>query len=249
MNAIRSIDAIFFDMNGTLRTRISDRGWQRRSYEKLLSLLELTAAPDHLFEELTRRYKAYTTWADEHEASLPEAEIWTRWLVPDLPPERIAARAAGLMLAFRGCRGSYRLKAGSMEGLSGLKRNGYRLGVISNTTSSLDLPGFIAENGLERYFEAVILSSTCGIRKPNPAIFQLAARRLSVDPSACAYVGNKPLPDAAGPKRAGFGMTVLIRPEGWISGEGGLNEQQPDQNTHQLSELLHIFPPRSERYL
>jgi putative hydrolase of the HAD superfamily len=241
---VDKIEAIFFDMNGTLRQRIPDEGWQRQSVERLLAMLETPNAPASFLDELTRRYKSYTQWADEHRTSLPESEIWNRWLVPESSRERIEPQAVEMMLAFRNRKGRNILKPDANTVIAELSRRGYRLGVISNTTSTVDLPRFIEECGLQKYFEVVILSAACGMRKPDPAIFLEAASRLQIGPVHCAYIGNKPRFDVAGPRRAGFGMALIINSNNASLEPGKDSFEKPDGIIHELRELLDIFPPR-----
>jgi HAD superfamily hydrolase (TIGR01549 family) len=242
--ATHDIEAILFDMNGTLRQRAPDADWQRRTSARLLAMLGEPEAPASFLGELTRRYKSYTMWADEHKASLPEAEIWTRWMVPELPPGRIASQAVELMLVFRSCKGPHILKPGAAEMLAELYRRGYRLGVISNTTSTADLPRFIEKWGLGAYFEVIVLSAACGIRKPAPGIFHEATHRMDIDPARCAYLGNKVLCDVVGPRDAGFGMAMIITGDDAPKEHAQDPREKPDAVLYELTELLDLFPPR-----
>jgi putative hydrolase of the HAD superfamily len=236
----REIKAIFFDMNGTLRTRIPDFAWQQQNQKRLSTLLGIAEVTPTYMEELTQRYKTYTRWADEHQASLSEAEIWGKWLTPEFPPAQVESQAAELMLAFRRCRGRHILKPDAVPVIHELDRRGYRLGVVSNTTSTLDIPRFINENELAGYFDVVILSSKCGVRKPAPGIFWKATRALGIDPIHSAYLGNKASNDVVGPRRAGFGMAVMVNNgDNAPTFEPG---ETPDRIIHELVEILDIFP-------
>jgi putative hydrolase of the HAD superfamily len=240
--AVRNIEAILFDMNGTLRQRIQDEAWQRQYAERLFTMLGIPAMPVSFMEELTRRWKSYTEWANEHEASLSEADIWIRWMMPELPRERIVPQAAALMLVWQNRKGPTVLKPNALETIAELSRRGYRLGVISNTTCTTDLPLFIEQNGLEKYFQIVILSAVSGYRKPNPEIFWKATRSMDLDPAQCAYVGNKISYDVVGPRRAGYGMAIIVESaEGVLKNEPDQTEK-PDAVARNLSELLDLFP-------
>jgi putative hydrolase of the HAD superfamily len=237
------IEAILFDMNGTLRQRIPDDHWQKRAKTQLFSMLGNPSAPDAYLEDLTRRYKVYTCWANEHQLSLPEAEVWKRWITPELSPELIEPRAVELMISLRNCAGRPCLRPETADVISALHGRGYRLGVISNTSSTADLPRFIIAAGLEDYLEVIILSSVNGARKPDPAIFLTAASELNLPAARCAYIGNKPAFDVAGPRRAGFGLAVILSPDG-LYPEASLNpELVPDGVVSSLGELLRLFPP------
>ena len=241
------IEAILFDMNGTLRKRVPDEAWQRRSLERLLVMLGRPDAPTSFLDELARRYKSYTKWANEHAISLPEEEIWSRWIAPELLPRQVESQAAELMLVIRNCRGRAILKPDAAVVIPALSRRGYRMGVISNTTSTLDLPRFIEECGLEKYFEVVILSSVCGVRKPDPEIFWKATRQMQLKPEQCAYLGNKISTDVVGPRRAGYGMAMIVEAKPTATDILSVPIEKPDAVIHELGELLDLFPPLAGR--
>ncbi len=88
-----------------------------------------------------------------------------------------------------------------------------------------------------------MLSSVCGRRKPDPAIYHEAARRAGVAPERCAYVGDNFARDVEGTRNAGFGM-VIIMPDEDDRDVIPPEAQRPDRIIHSLSELLTIFPDR-----
>lgn len=241
---IRTIQVILFDMNGTLRQRIPDEAWQHQNAEKLLTLLGIPTTSVSFIEELNQRWKSYTEWAKEHERALDEAEIWTKWMTPELPHEKIAPQATDLMLVWQNRKGPTVLKPTASQTVAELSRRGYRMGVISNTTSTADLPRFIDQCGLKSYFQVVSLSAVIGIRKPNSEIFWHATRALHVDPSRCAYLGNKIQIDVVGSRRAGLAMAIIIEPPDKPCEDQRDRVDKPDAVIHELSELLEIFPPR-----
>jgi putative hydrolase of the HAD superfamily len=240
------IEAIFFDMNGTLRQRIPDEGWQQRYSERLLNMLGMPDAPASFLDELLQRYQSYTRWADTEGISLSEKEIWTHWITPGLPSEVIEPQAVDLMLVFRRLRGPHVLKPHAVPVIAGLVQRGYRLGIISNTTSTTDLPRFMDEWGLRQYFEVVILSSVCGVRKPDPEIFWQAARALHQDPTLCAYLGNNISRDVVGAHKAGFPLAIIIEPKTDHPRNEETLAEKPDLFIHELVDLLEVFPPRSK---
>jgi len=97
---------------------------------------------------------------------------------------------------------------------------------------------------LGAYFEVVILSAACGIRKPAPGIFWEATRRMHLDPGQCAYLGNKESCDVVGPRDAGFGMAMIIKSGDKLQEAGQDPREKPDAALHELTELLELFPPR-----
>ncbi len=119
------------------------------------------------------------------------------------------------------------------------------LGIIANTITEREIPDWIESDGLTDCFQAIVLSSQVGIRKPNPEIFREAARRVRADPSKCAYVGDNPAYDVLGARGAGFGLTILMMDPASLAKHPLTDEIQPDYTIREMRELLDIFPPRS----
>jgi putative hydrolase of the HAD superfamily len=92
-----------------------------------------------------------------------------------------------------------------------LKDEGCRLAVVSNAAG--DVAELLARHNLAELFDAIIDSSLVGVEKPDPAIFQLALRKLDVQPEAALHVGDLPAVDVAGAQAAGI-EAVLIDPLG-----------------------------------
>jgi HAD superfamily hydrolase (TIGR01549 family) len=243
LHGTQIIEAIFFDMNGTLRKRESHEPTRHAAVKRMLALLGKADATDAYWEELTRRYKTYNHWAQENLLQLSEKEIWTQWLLPDVPRNQIEPLAEELTLAWKDCKGRTVAQPGAEETLLELKRRGYRLGVISNSMSSLDIPRSLEVFGWKDYFEVVILSSAVKCRKPAPEIFWEATSSLNIEPARCAYLGNRISRDVVGCKRAGFAMGIIIEPPGRpCPDDQDLTTIQPDAIIHSLNELLEIFP-------
>jgi len=150
------------------------------------------------------------------------------------------------MLVFRRLKGPHVLKPHAVPVIAELVQRGYRLGIISNTTSTTDLPRFMDEWGLQQYFEVVILSSVCGVRKPNPEIFWQATRALGIDPALCAYLGNNISRDVVGAHKAGFPLAMIIEPKTDYLRNEETPAEKPDLLIHELVDLLDVFPPRSK---
>jgi putative hydrolase of the HAD superfamily len=82
---------------------------------------------------------------------------------------------------------------------------GIRAGVISNSWGTAPFDPY-AGYQLDEQFDAVVISSDVGIRKPDPAIYLLAADKLGVTPKACVFVDD--IPSNLGPARE-VGMAVV----------------------------------------
>ena len=247
--AVNNTKAILFDINGTLRVRELHEPTQHAAIARFLELLEKEDVPESFWDELIRRHKAYGTWAQQNLVQLSEGEIWTQWILPDFPPSQIEAAAVELTLLWSERKGRTVPRPGATETLIELKQRGYRLGVISNSMSTLDIPRSLDRYGWKDIFEVMILSSFIKFRKPSPEPFLEAIRILDIDPGKCAYVGNRISKDLVGCRQAGFGLGIFLEtPENPQSVEVDL-PIQPDLVIRSLSELLDIFKVRKTTLL
>lgn len=239
-----NINTIIFDMGNTLRTREPDEAVQSAAIKRLIEMLGIGSTSDSYWAELERRFDMYSYWAQEHLVELSEKEIWTQWIVPELPLARIEPIAKELTLVWRERNGRATLRSDATATLGELSQRGYRLGLISNTISSVDVPRSVNEYGWDKYFDVLILSSTSRRRKPDPEIFWEATRAMQVAPVHCAYLGDRISRDVVGSHKAGFGMAILIEPLGTARDDERDQTETPDALVHSLSELLEIFPSR-----
>ncbi len=242
MNA--DIEAIFIDLGNTLRVLVKDEAHMARARQALAALVGTDEDPRAFYDRLEERYKAYRKWAFEHTREAPEAELWTRWLAPEFPAEKIAPLGVELTFQFRQAMGRRVVVAHGKEVVAELDRRGYVLGIISNVITSREIPDWMEADGFAPYFKSVALSSVLGIRKPDPAIYLEAARRAGVEPSRCVYVGDNLKRDVTGTRAAGFGgVVILISPED-LAGAILTDENRPDVIIHEFIELLDLFPER-----
>ena len=240
----KNIEAIFIDLGNTLRSLVKDEDHMRRARNEITRLVGTDEDPLAFVEKLNARYKGYRKWAFENLAEAPEAELWTRWLVPDFPVERIAPLGGELTYQFRQSMGRRVVVEGGRQVLEELGRRGYTLGIISNLIGTREIPEWLENEEYARYFKAVVLSSVLGIRKPSPEIYYEAARQAGVKPEQCAYVGDNLKRDVTGTRAAGFGMVVIMMPVEELADAEITDENRPDEIIHNFRKLLDIFPGR-----
>jgi putative hydrolase of the HAD superfamily len=96
-----------------------------------------------------------------------------------------------------------RLIDGVKELLPHLQARGISMGVVSNSSfSGQTLERELDIHGIRGYFEFVISSADYGIRKPDPIIFEVALRRLSMDPGRVWFAGDNVGYDIVGARSA-----------------------------------------------
>ncbi len=238
----QNIEAIFLDLGNTLRILVKDQDHMARARQKIVELVGTNEDPTTFVARLDERYKVYRKWAFENLREAPEAEMWTRWLVPEFPSERIAPLGGELTYQFRQSMGRRVVVDGGREVVAELHKRGYTLGIISNLIGTREIPEWLGAENFAPFFKSVVLSSVLGIRKPDPAIYLEAARQAGVEPGRCAYVGDNLKRDVTGTRAAGFGMLVIMISPAELAEATITDENRPDLIIHQFKELLDIFP-------
>lgn len=109
--------------------------------------------------------------------------------------------------------------ADAVPTLEALRAGGVRIGIVSNTGWDIRTP--LQARGIDHLVDVWVLSCEAGVAKPDPAIFELACRRLGTEPVRTLMVGDNPLADG-GATRAG--LPVLIVAAGApVGGANGLD--------------------------
>jgi putative hydrolase of the HAD superfamily len=237
------IRAIFLDVGNTLRLVVEDPIFQINAKQQLVDLVGAHADPNEFFELLEDRYKVLRKRAKGEMIEASEKEMWTQWMLPDFPADKIAPLSSKLTRLWRDSDGRRVARSDVKETVIELHRRGYVLGIIANTITETEIPDWLAEDGLTDYFKTVILSSKIGFRKPGPEIYLEAARQAGFAPKHCVYVGDNPSRDIEGTRLAGFGMMIIIVEPATLKKEPPSYENIPDKTIHNMIELLDIFPP------
>jgi FMN phosphatase YigB (HAD superfamily) len=238
------IQAIFLDVGNTLRIVVEDEAFQAQARQQLMALVGAQESAEAFFEQLDKRWKAYRKWSFENLTEAPEKELWTRFMLPNFPADRIAPLSGKLTRLWRDHDGRRIPRPDVKPVVVELSKRGYVLGIIANTITETEIPDWLEADGLTQYFKAVVLSSKFRHRKPGPEIYWEAARRVGVAPARSVYVGDNPIRDVLGTRRAGFGMIIILMEPAKLEKEPPTGENKPDRIIHECIELLDIFPPR-----
>lgn len=97
----------------------------------------------------------------------------------------------------------------AVPALETLRARGIRLAVVSNWDRRLHR--ILEDNGLRRLFDAVVVSSEVGWRKPHPEIFRRALDALGVAPGEALHVGDSLGDDVAGARGVGIRPVMIDR--------------------------------------
>jgi putative hydrolase of the HAD superfamily len=93
--------------------------------------------------------------------------------------------------------------AAMVEGVRAARAAGVRTAMLSNSWGD----DRYDRRQLQELFDAWVISGEVGIRKPDPAIYELAAERLGLPPQECVFVDD--LPGNLKPARA-IGMATVV---------------------------------------
>ncbi len=238
------IEAIFLDVGNTLRIVLPDAEFMCQARKDLMALVGATESEEQFFQALDARWKVYRQQSKATLLEACERELWTKWLLPDYPADKIGPLAGRLTRLWRDHDGRRVPRHDAESTIIELDRRGYILGIIANTITETEIPDWMESDGVTSYFKAVVLSSKVAIRKPNPEIYWEAARRVGVQPAKCAYVGDNPVRDVQGTQAAGFGLMILMLEPATLAKEPPTFEVKPDYTIHETRELLDIFPMR-----
>jgi putative hydrolase of the HAD superfamily len=112
----------------------------------------------------------------------------------------------------------------------------YKLALVSNFAIPECVHRLLAQAGLDRFFDVVIVSAAVNRRKPCPDIFKIALEQLQLTVDEAVFVGDTVDADIMGPQRIGM-KTVYIerRPQ------KDLENCKPDQTIKSLKELPDVI--------
>jgi HAD superfamily hydrolase (TIGR01662 family) len=136
------------------------------------------------------------------------------------PPDPVLFDAMEAMYAVT--QENWYLEEDAIPILEKLQEMGYQLGAISNAADDENVQELIDKGNLRPYFEFIISSAACSIRKPDARIFQLALEHFKVPPEKTAMVGDTLDADVLGANQLGIYSIWIIRrandpPEGELS--------------------------------
>lgn len=200
--------AIFFDRDGTLtyfdkekelwRDQIisqwSDKPFEL-SYDKMMSLFNLASEGKKPW---------YKTVDDEKEFF---KRFYRHLLIGENVKENLDDRANFLFNELW-CNGDRALFPETVEVLEYFYKNGYKMGVISDTSPSLEYT--LQQLGIAKYFTSFTASSLVGAGKPSPIIFNAALNAQGVLAQESLYVDDYK-PEADGAREQGFTSFLIDR--------------------------------------
>jgi len=128
------------------------------------------------------------------------------------------------------------------EVLTELKRQGFKLGIITNTVTSREehVRTALRKIDVEKYFNLIITSVDVGHEKPDERIFVTALRALKVKPHEAVMVGNRISADIVGGNRIGM-KTILLKWNKRYPEKIASPQEQPTRTIKSLDELPQVL--------
>ncbi|NQS91322.1 MAG: HAD family hydrolase [Chloroflexi bacterium] len=158
-------------------------------------------------EEFTADLAMYGEFTDQFYLHYLKRKLWAAGLTE----LQAAELAPSIQAAFVECYQPTTLVADDvLPTLKSLRRLGYKIGLVSNRSSSID--AVIQELGFESYLDFYFSSAEVNSWKPDPAIFDHALYLAESSPDITAYIGDNYYTDIVGAQNAGI-YPILIDPK------------------------------------
>lgn len=235
--------AVFFDLGGTLRIALSDEPYMKHARRKMAEIAGSQLPYEEFYALVESRYEPYRKWATTECRESGDEELWCKWLLPDYDRQRIGQVCHELSFLYRQAKGRRVVVDGGAEVVKTLYERGYKLGIISNLIGENEVPDWLEEDGLDQYFDTVILSSVCHLRKPDSEIYRVACEAIGAAPEDCVSVADNIKRDIPGAKIAGIGCNIIFDSPEKKHPVVFTEETRPDAVIQDFRELLDLLPP------
>lgn len=246
MDTTKRYKAVFLDLGGTLRIALLEEPWMKHARRKMAEIAGSPVPYEEFYQMIEERYEPYRKWALAENKESGDEELWCKWLLPDYDQARIKQVCHELSFQYRQCKGRRIVVDGGVEVIKGLHERGYKLGIISNLIGENEVPDWLEEDGLDQYFDSVVLSSVCGMRKPCFEIYQLAAKEMGVELEECVSVADNIKRDIPGAKKAGVGCNIIFSSPEKKHPVEYTEENRPDAVIEDFREILNLLPSLQE---
>lgn len=236
------LNAILFDLGNTLL--YFDGAWPEvhsLADAQLLAHLQsegFVLDGERFTKEFRARLNAYYAQREAEFVEHTTAYV-LRSLLADLGYPDVTAEQVGpaLRALYSASQAHWLLEDDTLPTVATLKAAGHKLAILSNAGDDEDVQTLVDKYGLRPYFDLVLSSAACGVRKPNPRIFTLALERLGLEPSQAAMVGDTLGADILGAQNAGLYSIWITRRADTPANRAHADTITPNAQIGSLAEL------------
>jgi len=203
------IRGVIFDLGSTLIR--FDGDWPQVMTESQRILIEqlhqegFVLDREAFAEDFRRELEAYHLERDQQFVEITTGfllrKVMARFGYPSVDDE-IVRRAMSCMYAVSEAR--WHPMEGVHAMLEEMRGLGYRLGLISNAGDAENVQRLIDKAELRDYFDPILISASVGLRKPNPALFELVLEQWQLPAKQVVMVGDMLGADILGGQNAGL---------------------------------------------
>ena len=240
------IKALIFDLGNTLL--YFDGAWSevmQRADKELLATLHQAGLilDEQKFLELFRKrlneyYEQREAEFIEHTTAYVLRNVLAELNLSDIEDHFLEKSLESL---YRVTQQHWILEDDAVSTLQALKEANFSVGYISNAASDADVQRQVDTGNLRPYADFVLSSAACGVRKPNPRIFEIGLENWSLAPHQVAMVGDTLGADILGARNAGLFSIWLTRRADTPANRDHADTIHPDAQIATLSELPQLL--------
>ncbi len=219
---------VMFDLGGTLLYRSADwreiRADQAQELSQYLLDEKIIADPQSFSALFSDMMIAYFKERDRTLIEIPTSDLLRQALsrvgVKQISEEKISS---ALKVMYSASQAYWFEEEDALLTLEILRKQGYRMGLVSNANDGEDVRTLLRRTGIEKYMDVVIISAEIRLRKPHLRMFQDALSFWQAEPAQAVMVGDLLSADVMGAQRMGIGTV-------WITRRADKKENMPFQS-------------------
>ena len=129
---------------------------------------------------------AYYSYAPQFQTNqLTQEQLWAK-IAAELGVSEMLPQLLDLV-----SRGLPVIDSAVIKFIDGLRAAGYKVGLLSNMATGTQWDLDLRAKGVDRHFDAVVLSGDIGFSKPHPQSFEILSSRLGVETSELVFIDDR----------------------------------------------------------
>ena len=242
----RTLKCVMLDFGGTMM-------YLRKPFEEILNEGNLAVfefvrehGADVDFGEYTetgrRIFSTFKSFEDAENRDIPDTEKYyavASELFPGITAAETKKISHTMSDLFWDIVSKYQLPSrGLADVLEKLRNGGKKLGIVSNHHNGAALRNWLSQENFDRFFDAVVVSSEVGFRKPDIRIFNFALNRLGALPGETLFVGDDIRNDITGARTAGMEAVLFCAKPADSNGYESAAKEHAIKNFRELLDII-----------